>query len=74
MPPTADRGGLQAPPAVWPRTVDGRRRPVAERSMIWGRGRDDDVAWWDPRVGKGNRETAGANYVLGVEIFLLHPQ
>jgi hypothetical protein len=31
----------------------GRCRPVAQRSMIWGRGRGDDVAWWDPRVRKG---------------------
>jgi hypothetical protein len=22
----------------------------------------DDMAWWDPRVGKENRETARANY------------
>jgi hypothetical protein len=22
------------------------------------------VAWWDPRVGNGNRETAGSNYVF----------
>jgi hypothetical protein len=39
-----------------------------------GRGREDDVAWWDPRVGKENRETAGTNCVLGMmKIFLLHP-
>jgi hypothetical protein len=31
------------------------------------------VARWDPRVGKENRETAGANCVLGMKIFLLHP-
>jgi hypothetical protein len=31
------------------------------------------VAWWDPRVEKENMETAGANYVSGMEIFLLHP-
>jgi hypothetical protein len=41
---------------------------------IWGRGRKDDVAWWDPRVGKENWETAGANCVLRMKIFLLHPQ
>jgi hypothetical protein len=32
------------------------------------------VAWWDPRVGKENRETARANCVLGMKIFLLHLQ
>jgi hypothetical protein len=31
---------------------------------LW-RGRKDDVAWWDPRVGKENKETAGVNCVLG---------
>jgi hypothetical protein len=39
-----------------------------------GRGRKDDVAWWDLRIGKENRETAGANCVLGMKILLLHPQ
>jgi hypothetical protein len=39
-----------------------------------GRGEEADMAWWDPRVGKENRETAGANCVLGMKIFLLHPQ
>jgi hypothetical protein len=35
------------------------------KSKIWGRGREVDVAWWDPRVGKENRETAVTNCVLG---------
>jgi hypothetical protein len=39
-----------------------------------GRGREDDVALWDPRVEKENRETVGANCVLGMKIFLLHTQ
>jgi hypothetical protein len=39
-----------------------------------GRGREDDVAPWDPRVGNENRETAGATCVLGMKIFLLNPQ
>jgi hypothetical protein len=38
-----------------------------------GRAETDDVALWDPRVGKENRETAGANCVLGMKIFSLHP-
>jgi hypothetical protein len=29
-----------------------------QRFNIWGRGRKDEVAWWDLRVGKENRETA----------------
>jgi hypothetical protein len=36
-----------------------------QRSNIWGRGRKDEVAWWDLRVGKENRKTAEANCVLG---------
>jgi hypothetical protein len=44
-----------------------------ERLKIWGRGREVDVAQWDPRVGKENRETVGANCVLGMKIFFLHP-
>jgi hypothetical protein len=44
-----------------------------QRSNIW-REEGEDVAWWDPRVGKENRETAGANCCLGMKIFLLHPQ
>jgi hypothetical protein len=44
------------------------------RWKIWGGEGGDDVAWWDPRVGNKNRETAGANCVLGMKIFLLHPQ
>jgi hypothetical protein len=43
------------------------------RSKIWGREREGDMAWWDPRVRDENRETAGANCVLGMKIFLLHP-
>jgi hypothetical protein len=39
-----------------------------------GRGREDDVALWDSRVGKEIRETAEANCVLGMKIFLLNPQ
>jgi hypothetical protein len=31
------------------------------------------VALWDPRVEKENMGTAGANCVLGMKIFLLHP-
>jgi hypothetical protein len=40
------------------------------------------VAWWDPRVGNGNRETAGSNYVFRdrdiftpspITLNLLHP-
>jgi hypothetical protein len=34
---------------------------------------EDELAWWDPQVGKENRETAGAQCVLGMKIFLLHP-
>jgi hypothetical protein len=44
------------------------------RCKIWGRGGENDVALWDPRVGKKNRETAGASCVLAIKIFLLHPQ
>jgi hypothetical protein len=28
----------------------------------------------DPRVGKENKKTAGADYVLGMKILLLHSQ
>jgi hypothetical protein len=38
-------------PSVLPKTDD------------LGRGGEDDVAWWNPRVGKGNREAAAANCV-----------
>jgi hypothetical protein len=41
---------------------------------MWGRVEIDDVALFDPRVWKENRETAGAKCVLGIKIFLLHPQ
>jgi hypothetical protein len=52
-----------------------RRLALApQRWKIWGRAEIDDVALWDPRVGKENRETTGANCVLGMKIFLLHPQ
>jgi hypothetical protein len=44
---------------------DQRTERGQKKSKIWGRGREVDVAWWDPRVGKENRETAGANCVLG---------
>jgi hypothetical protein len=36
-----------------------------QRPKIWGRGEETDVELRDPRVGKENRETAGANCVLG---------
>jgi hypothetical protein len=39
-----------------------------------GRGGEDDVALWDPRVEKENRGTAGAGCVLGMKIFLLQPR
>jgi hypothetical protein len=38
---------------------------------IWG---GEGLEWWGARVGMQNRETAGAIYVLGMKIFLLHPQ
>jgi hypothetical protein len=44
---------------------------VVPKSKIWG---EKEEEWWDPQVGKQNRETAGANYVLEVQIFLLRPQ
>jgi hypothetical protein len=46
---------------------------AAEKSKIWGRGEAADVALWDPRVGNENMEIAGANYVLRMNIVLLHP-
>jgi hypothetical protein len=49
-------------------------RATKERLEDLGRGREDDVALWDPRVEKENRETVGANCVLGMKIFLLHTQ
>jgi hypothetical protein len=45
-----------------------------QRRNIWGGEGDDDMAWWDPRVGEENRETAVANCVLWTKIFLLHSQ
>jgi hypothetical protein len=44
------------------------------RCKIRGREGEDDVALWDPRVGKENRETAVAGCVLEIKIFLLHTQ
>jgi hypothetical protein len=32
-------------------------RALGEKSKIWGRGEEADVALWDPRVGKENRGT-----------------
>jgi hypothetical protein len=40
---------------------------------IWGGEGEDDVAWWDPRIGKENRETVVPNCILGMKTFLLHP-
>jgi hypothetical protein len=51
-----------------------KNRAGAKKSKIRGRGREGEVAWRDPRVGRENRETAGVNCVLGMKIFLLHPQ
>jgi hypothetical protein len=45
-----------------------------QRSKIRRGEGEDEVAWWDPRVRKVNRETAGVNCVLGMKTFLLHPQ
>jgi hypothetical protein len=47
---------------------------AASSGMGATRGVEDDVAQWDPAVGRENRESAGANCVLGMRIFLLHPQ
>jgi hypothetical protein len=44
-----------------------------QRPNIWWRGEEADVASRDPRVGKENREAAGANCGLGMKIVLLHP-
>jgi hypothetical protein len=44
------------------------------RCKIWGSGGEGDMASRDPRVGKENKETAGADCVLGMKIFLLHSQ
>jgi hypothetical protein len=57
-------------PAGQERAVDGVPSAVP-KSNIWG---EKEEEWWDPRVGKQNRETAGANCVLKMKIFLLHPQ
>jgi hypothetical protein len=51
-----------------------RSKVAGESSEIWGEEREDDVAWRDPRVGKGNMETAGVNCVLGIKIFSLYSQ
>jgi hypothetical protein len=54
---------------------EGQRPAVNfQRSKIWRGEGEDEVAWWDPRVGKENRETAEASCVLGMKTFLLHPQ
>jgi hypothetical protein len=74
MPPTDDRGGVQEPPAVWPRAVDRASSPCCPKIEDLGKGRDDDVAWWDPRVGKGNRGNCWSKMCFRIEIFLLHPQ
>jgi hypothetical protein len=59
----SSRRGLATTPATWfPKIQD------------LGQGRKDKVAWWNPQVGKENRETAVANCVLGMKIFLLHHQ
>jgi hypothetical protein len=47
---------------------------VSKDGRFWGGEGEADVVWWDPRVGKVNRGTAGANCVLRMKIFLLHPQ
>jgi hypothetical protein len=64
-------------PLLHPLSVGPTRFPLLPphryRCKIWGRGGEDDVALWDPRVGKENRETAGAGCALGMKIFLLHP-
>jgi hypothetical protein len=56
----------------WPRRrtpTAQERRATEERLKIWGGGRGDDVALWDPRVEKENKETAGANCVcFGMKI------
>jgi hypothetical protein len=52
----------------------GQLEPWFPKMKILGGEGEADVAWWDPRVGKVNRGTAGANCVLGMKIFLLHPQ
>jgi hypothetical protein len=57
---------------------DGLRRAGRERRAarlgrkmhVWGRGR---IGMVGPRVGMQNRETVAANCVLGIQIFLLHP-
>jgi hypothetical protein len=50
---------------------DGSGGRRGRKMEIWGRGRTGMVG---PRVGMQNRETAGAICVLGMKIFLLHPQ
>jgi hypothetical protein len=52
--------------------LPGQQRRRKTEDLGWKE--EDDVAQWDPRVGKENRESAGANCVLGMKIFLLHPQ
>jgi hypothetical protein len=55
-------------------TVEMLRSNRDQRSRIWEGEHEDDVVRCDSRVGNQNRETAGANCVLGTKIFLLHPQ
>jgi hypothetical protein len=49
----------------------GRGGRRGRKMEIWG---GEGLEWWGPRVGMQNRETVGAIYVLGMKIFLLHPQ
>jgi hypothetical protein len=51
--------------------LSGRQRRRKTEDLGWKE--EDDLALWDPRVRKENRETAGANCVLGMKIFLLYP-
>jgi hypothetical protein len=60
---------------TWPEVRTRRRRCCSlQRLKIWGGEGEAEVARWDLQVGKENRETAGAKCVLGIKIFLLHPQ
>jgi hypothetical protein len=60
---------------TWPEVRTRRRRCCSlQRLKIWGGEGEAEVARWDLQVGKENRETVGAKCVLGIKIFLLHPQ
>jgi hypothetical protein len=61
--------GLGASGSPAARGGSGVVAPSPKDRRFGGGEGDDDVAWWDPRVGKGNRETAGANCLLGMQIF-----